>query len=81
MIQEHFEALIFAELHWKKDIVRMIEELVIPDKSMSNSHNELDDTFVKPSICVRNVYYIKCKNTVDEYISRLLYRGDQTLWE
>ena len=41
-----------------------------------------DRPVVKRSkIRIRNYYYLKCRHTVDEYLSRLLYRADRQLWE
>jgi hypothetical protein len=44
LIQDHFEGLVFAELHWKKDVIHKIEELVIPAaNNVPMQRSEQDD--------------------------------------
>ena len=80
LIQNHFEGLVFAELHWKKDVIHKIEDLVIPDENSVPMQRSEEEGVIK-TIRARNIYYMKCRGTVDEYISRMLYRKDRALWE
>ncbi len=70
----------FAELHWKKDVIHKIEDLVIPDENSVPMQRSEEEGVIK-TIRARNIYYMKCRGTVDEYISRMLYRKDRALWE
>ena len=81
----HFEAVVFGELHWKKDVMRKIEDMIIPEPVAVIPKGLNEDEGSPPvkrlSIRMRNFYYMKCRNSIDEYISRLLYRQDHALWE
>jgi len=62
-----YDALIFAEIHWKVDITRQIEKLLYQKQG--------EDAAMK------NIYYVSSKNTVDEYLYEMLYQQDFSLFE
>lgn len=77
LLQDHFEGLIFGEFHWKKDVLRKIEELIIPDNLSQQALTRSEDDPDQPRVIrVRNIFYMKARNTIDEYLSRMVYRAD-----
>ncbi|CDW74660.1 swi snf-related matrix-associated actin-dependent regulator of chromatin subfamily a-like protein 1 [Stylonychia lemnae] len=78
--QNHFEAILFAEYHWKYDVIDKIEEIIKPDGSQVNSQGSKDGIDYK-QIRFRNSYFIKSRGSVDEFLSRLLYHQNLQLWE
>jgi hypothetical protein len=69
-------------MHWKKDVVRKIEELLLPENLSEQALIRSEDDQNHPRIIrVRNIYYIKARNTLDEYLTRMVYRNDRKLWE
>ena len=74
--------MIFGELHWKKDVIRKIEDLLVPENISEQALIRSEDDPNQPRfIRVRNIYYIKARNTLDEYLTRMVYRADSKLWE
>jgi hypothetical protein len=71
-----FEAVLFAELHWKIDVVRQIERLVL--KTHPDYFNREREGTSEPYI--KNFFYLKCTSTVDEFLLSLLYFQDKHLW-
>lgn len=57
-----FEAILFAELHWKLDVMRSIEKMILGLSGDDNQQTNL-----------RNIYFMKCADTVDEFLASLLY--------
>ncbi|KEJ83063.1 SNF2 family N-terminal domain containing protein [Oxytricha trifallax] len=80
--QKHFEAVLFAEYHWKIDVIKQIEQIITPKNTLLNiGKNNSQDKNVEPALRLRNSYFIKSRGTVDEYLSRLLYHQDLELWK
>ena len=66
---ERFEAVVFGELHWKIDVVREIEKLILnPSRTIDHFADEGDEQHF-----VRNFFYIKCTGSIDEILANLLY--------
>ena len=72
-----FEGVLFAELHWKIDVIREIEKLILFRQPDYQDREQEGST--EPHI--RNFYYLKCTSTVDEFLLSLLYVQDKHLWK
>lgn len=74
-MHEIFEGVIFAELHWKIDVIRSIERLVL--KYPPDYRDREQEGALEPH--VRNFFYLKCSSTIDEFLLSLLYVQDRHL--
>jgi len=76
LLMQKFEAIMFGELHWKIDIIREIEKLILnPSKAEDHFADSGEDQHF-----IRNFFYLKCTGSIDEILANLLYTQSDRLW-
>ena len=79
-LSKSFEGVIFGELHWKIDVMKQIEQLVLASTELNNEP-ETSEALTSSEHFIRNFYYLKCSATMDEFLLSLLYSQNTKLWK